>query len=73
MNYNNMNNAKDYMLRHWNADEIGTDLNSDTLDSAFEATFGRPPSEDEDTFGMLKAHYAQDLTDDDRKMISEWA
>jgi hypothetical protein len=49
--------AREWMNDHWDADEIGTDLDSDILDAAFEAVFNRRPGDDEDAFGELKKHF----------------
>lgn len=49
--------AGKWMKRHWNADEIGTDLHYEILDEAFEAVFGRLPEAEEDAFGALKNHF----------------
>jgi len=49
--------AREWMNDHWDADEIGTDLDSDILDEAFEAVFNRRPGDDEDAFGELKNHF----------------
>ncbi len=46
------------MLDHWDADEIGTDLDINILDHAFAAIFGRLPDDDEDAFGALKKHFS---------------
>ena len=45
------------MKAHWNADEIGTDLDCDILDDAFEAVFGRRPDSEDDAFAALKNHF----------------
>ena len=50
--------ARRWMLDHWNADEIGTDLDIDMLDDAFATIFGRPPGESEDAFAALKSHFS---------------
>ncbi len=50
--------ARGWMLDHWNADEIGTDLDIHILDDAFAAIFGRVPDESEDAFGALKKHFS---------------
>ena len=50
--------AREWMRDHWNADEIGTDLDIDILDAAFEAVFGRLPDDSEDAFGALKKHFS---------------
>jgi hypothetical protein len=49
--------AREWMNAHWDADEVGTDLDCDTLEEAFEAIFGRKPEADEDAFGTLKNHF----------------
>lgn len=49
--------AREWMLDHWDADEIGTDLDIAILDDAFAAVFGRLPGETEDAFGALKRHF----------------
>ena len=49
--------AREWMNDHWDADEIGTDLDSDILDDAFEAVFSRRPGDDEDAFAALKNHF----------------
>ena len=49
--------AREWMNDHWDADEIGTDLDSDILDDAFVAVFKRRPDDDEDAFGELKNHF----------------
>ncbi len=54
--------AREWMIRHWSADDDGTDLDFDTLVDAYLATFGRMPAEDEDAFGALKAHILSTLT-----------
>ena len=50
--------ARRWMLDHWDADEIGTDLDIDILDAAFEAIFRRLPNDSEDAFGDLKKHFS---------------
>ena len=50
--------AREWMLQHWDADEIGTDLDIDILDDAFAAIFGRLPEESEDAFAALKMHFS---------------
>ncbi len=50
--------ARRWMLNHWNADEIGTDLDIDMLDDAFAAIFGRLPEESEDPFAALKSRFS---------------
>ena len=54
--------AREWMIRHWSADDDGTDLDFDTLVDAYLATFGRMPAEDEDAFGALKAHIRPTVT-----------
>ncbi len=49
--------ARKWMKRHWDADEIGTDLHYEILDEAFEAVFGRLPEADDDAFAALKNHF----------------
>jgi hypothetical protein len=49
--------AREWMIDHWNADEEGTDLDVEILDAAFAAVFGRLPNDDEDAFGALKHHF----------------
>lgn len=49
--------AREWMQDHWDADEIGTDLDCEVLDEAFEAVFGRLPEDDGDAFGALKNHF----------------
>jgi len=49
--------AREWMNAHWDADEIGTDLDLDILDEAFDAVFNRHPGDDEDAFGELKKHF----------------
>lgn len=49
--------AREWMNDHWDADEIGTDLDCDILDDAFEAVFNRRPDDREDAFGELKKHF----------------
>ena len=49
--------AREWMKAHWDADEIGTDLDCDILDQAFEAVFSRLPDCDEDAFAALKNHF----------------
>jgi hypothetical protein len=48
--------AREWMLCQWNADEDGTDLDWEALLDAHEALLGRLPDEDEDAFGNLKRH-----------------
>ena len=54
--------VREWMIRHWSADDEGTDLDFDTLVEAYLATFDRMPAEDEDAFGTLKAHILPTLT-----------
>lgn len=49
--------ARKWMKAHWDADEIGTDLNYEILDEAFEAVFNRRPDSEEDAFAALKNHF----------------
>ena len=49
--------AREWMNAHWDADEIGTDLDCDILDESFEAVFGRLPDGDDDAFAALKHHF----------------
>jgi len=50
--------AREWMKAHWDADEIGTDLDCDILDEAFDAVFSRLPDPDEDAFAALKNHFS---------------
>jgi len=50
--------ARRWMLDHWDADEIGTDLDIDMLDDAFAAIYGRLPEESEDAFTAMKTHFS---------------
>ena len=54
--------AREWMIRHWSADDDGTDLDIDILEDAYVATFDRIPAEDEDAFGAIKAHILPTLT-----------
>ena len=44
------------MLDHWDADEIGTDLDIHMLEDAYLAIFERFPADEDDAFGDLKRH-----------------
>ena len=57
--------AREWMLFHWGADDGGTDLDWDKLVESFHAVFGRYPDEHEDAFGILKAHFQPTLTAED--------
>ena len=48
--------ARRWMLDHWDADEIGTDLDIDMLEDAYLAIFERFPADEDDAFGDLKRH-----------------
>ena len=48
--------ASEWVLRHWMADEDGTDLDWEALLDAHEALLGRLPGEDEDALGSLRRH-----------------
>ena len=48
--------ASEWVLRHWTADEDGTDLDWEALLDAHEGLLGRLPGEDEDALGNLRRH-----------------
>jgi hypothetical protein len=56
MNHMTPNQAREWMISHWDADEVGTDLDVEILDDAHFAILGRYPKHDEDAFGNLKNH-----------------
>ena len=58
----NSHQAREWMISHWDADEVGTDLDTNILDDAHHAIFGRYPTEEEDAFGNLKNHLLPTLT-----------
>ena len=62
MNHMTASQAREWMISHWDADEVGTDLDTDILDDAHLAIFGRYPTGDEDAFGNLKNHLLPTLT-----------
>ena len=53
------NEAREWVLYHWTADDGATDLDWERLVDAYLAIFGRMPGEDEDAFGALKARPKQ--------------
>ena len=63
------NEAREWMLCHWTADDGGTDLDWERLLDAYLAIFDRMPAEDEDAFGTLKAHILPTLTTEETNEI----
>ena len=49
--------AREWMIRHWSADDDGTDLDFDTLVEAYLAIFDRMPAEDEDRLAVWSPKY----------------
>ena len=62
MNHMTASQAREWMISHWDADEVGTDLDTDLLEDAHLAIFGFYPSDDDDAFGNLKNHLLPTLT-----------
>ena len=56
------NEAREWVLFHWTADDGATDLDWERLVDAYLAIFGRMPGEEEDAFGALKAHIQPTVT-----------
>ena len=56
------NEAREWVLFHWTADDGGTDLDWERLLDAYLATFDRMPAEEEDAFATLKAHIRPTVT-----------
>jgi hypothetical protein len=54
--------AREWVLFQWTADDGGTDLDWDMLVESFHAVFGRFPDENEDAFAILKNHIRPTVT-----------
>ncbi len=56
MNDNQMTaqEARQWMICQWDADQLGTDLDWERLEGVYHSIFGCMPSEDGDAFGDLK-------------------
>jgi hypothetical protein len=61
--------ARNWTLSHWNADEDGTDLDIDRMDAAFAAVTGRLPDESDDALAALKKYFLPLLSEGEKHEI----